>query len=438
MAKAGDFRYPYKRPYGSAGVAGAARLLVASEIKRRRRVFLLLALVFGGSTTSLLVLLGSVAGVEAAIGTEIEATLASDWRLADGRSGELAEGAFRNRTGALADRLETALPGAEAAARIEVQGLFLHTSRYEDFDAGLIVGLDPARDGDAADLPSRIVDGHTIETQNLWFDGKPYPQLVVGDQMLDALGMRVWKNGTLSPENVLQVSAGRYTNEGANVRPVVKEGVVVGVFRTGFGPIDRYTVFLHIATARELLRVHLDDDPANVLLLRAPPGLDVAAAARAEGLNATTSDAFRGRYLAAVFDPLRTFTSLVSAVVLVLAGGWGAHTAAAAILGDAKRIAVLRALGLPTRLVLGPVAALVVAAGAAGAAAGAALAWTLARAVRPGVVDLPGLPQLRFEVALTPGLVGALLAAVLATAALAAAVAGLALRRIPVTDALRE
>lgn len=420
-------------------MSGAGRLLVASELRRRRRVFLLVAVVFAGSTASLLLLLGGVEGVEAAVGGEIDATLASDWRVASGRSNELAEGRFVNASTGLATRLEAAIPGSRASPRIEVQGLFLHASKYEDFDAGLIVGVDPATDGRAADVQSRIVEGRWLDAENVWIEGKPYPQLVVGAQMLETIGMRVLPaNGTLSPENLLNVSAGRFVSQGAEVRPVVREGVVVGVFETGFGPIDRYTVYLHIGTARELLRIQTQDEPANVVLLRAPADAPVREAALREGLNASSSAEFRTRYLAAVFEPLDAFGKIVTGVVLTLAGGWVAHTASAAILADARRIAVLRALGVPTRLVLGPVAAVVLLAGAAGAAAGTVVASGVAFVLRPGAVALPGMPRLAFSLAVSPALVAGLVVAVLATAALASLLAGRALRAIPLTDALKD
>lgn len=413
----------------------AARLLLRSELARRTRVYALLLGVFTFATASLVLLLGATNGILDSVGVELEDTLAADWRLADGNPKELADGRFFPAASALAARIERAAPGSVVVPRLEIQGVFLHTSRFEDFDSGLILGVDPARDPDVARFP--VTEGKALNAENVWIDGKPYPQLVVGRDLLDALGMHVY-NGTLTEKHVLNVTAGRFSTEGAVSRPVVREGVVVGTFEAGFSPIDRRTLVMHVDAARALLRMQLDDDPANVLLVRAPAGADVAAAARSESLNATSSREFRDDYLEAVIGPLRVFTALIVALVLALAGGWVANVAAAALLGDRRRIAVLRALGLPTRLVVGPAAALVVGAGAAGAAIGFALGWLAGRAVEAIDVAPPGSPRLSLLVHL-PASVGVGIAlAVLATAALAAWAAAAALRRVPVTEALRE
>ncbi len=425
------------RPAFGRRATGAAVILVTSEVRRRGRTYLFLAAVFTFATAALVVMVGAVGGVLGSIGDEIAETLLSDYRVTRGDPDALAEGFLFNRSLAEADRLQSAIPGARASPRIEFQAVLLHTSRYEDFDTGIGVGVDPERDPAVVDVAGRVDLGRFIGDENLWIDGKPYPQLVVGREMLDALQMRVY-NGTLSPRNLLKVSAGRFAAEGGSIRPVVREGVVVGAFETGFDPIDRRVVFMHIATARDVLRIQFDPDPANVILVRAPADAPVGRVAAASGLNLSTRQEFLDSYLHAVFAPLRTFNAVVTAVVLALAGGWVAHVGAQAILAERQRIAVLRALGFPLRLILGPVSGLVIATGVVGAGAGFVLGWLVGVAFDAANFHPAGYGLIEITVDLPLPTAFALLAAVLATAGLAALGAGLALRRIPVTDALRS
>lgn len=414
----------------------AGGILFLSELRRRGGVHAFLATVFTFATAALVVMLGSVNGVYASIGVELQDTLSSDWRLADGNAGGLAEGHFVEGAGATAERIEAAVPGARVVPRIEVPGLFLHTEQYEDWDASLLIGIDPRADPDVARVADRLIAGRLVRDEEIWQNGTAYAEVVVGRAMLEALGMTVYDGDVVRPENVMRMSAGRFSLEAGAIRPLIRWAVVVGVVDTGFGPVDRHTVYAHLGMVRSLLRMDFDDEPANVLLVRAPEDAPVAAAARAERLNATSAREFRDGYLAAVFEPVRAFTTVVSAVVLVLAGGWAAHVAAAALLADKRRVAVLRALGVPTRLLLGPATAIIVLAGAVGAAAGFVLGILVGVGIEAADVRFGSGFRLLFDVPL--GAVVLVVLAVVVTGAVAAAGAGLALRRVPVTDALRD
>lgn len=415
---------------------GAGGILFLSELRRRGRVHLFLAVVFAFATAALVVMLGSVNGVYASIGVELQDTLSSDWRVADGNPNGLAEGHFVEGAGATAERLAVAVPGAEVVPRIEVPGLFLHTEEYEDWDASLLVGVDPARDPAVARLDERLVAGRLVAVEEIWSDGTPYAEVVVGRGFLEALGMTVYDGETVRDENVMRMSAGRFSLESGAVRPIIRWAVVVGVVDTGFGPVDRHTVYGHVGMVRSLLRMGFDDEPANVFLVRAPEDAPVPAAAAKEGLSATSARGFRDTYLAAVFDPVTAFTTVVSAVVLILAGGWAAHVAAAALLADRRRVAVLRALGVPGKLLLGPATATIVISSAVGAVVGFAVGLGIGAVVESADVRFGSGFRLLFDV--PAGAVVLVVVAVIATGAVAAAGAGLALRRVPVTDALRD
>ena len=415
----------------------AFRMLVASELRRRARTYALLVAVFVLTSGALGVILGSVAGVMGSIGGEIRETLTSDHRIVRGDPTNLGGGRLFAASDAAIVRLSQA-SGATLAARVEVQGLFLHAGEYEDFDSGLLVGVDPVRDARVASVDDRVVAGRWLDAENLWLDGTPYPQLVVGEDMLRALNMSIYEEGAqLTGASLLNVTAGRFSAEEGALRPVVKTGVVVGAFRTGFNPIDRRTVYVHADVARELLRAQFDHEVANVLLATGGDADALAAAARAEGFNITSAADFRDHYLSAVVTPLRAFTALVTVMVLALAGGWVTHVVAGAVLADRRRIAVLRALGVPSRLIVGPIAATLIGCAALGILLGLGAALVLAAAV--GVVDVrvPGLDR-SLAVALDASTVTAIALGVLATAVLAASGAGVALRRIAPVEALRE
>lgn len=419
-----------------AGTRGAWSLLIASELRRRRDTYALLVGVFLLATTALGLIVGSVNGVLAGVGVEIRDTLSSDARLVRGDATNLGGGRFVDNADAQASELR-ALSGAAVAPRIEVQGVLLHEgAAYEEFDSGLLIGVDPARDALVADVPSRLVAGRWIDAESVWIGGAPYAQLVVGADMLRAHGMTVF-DGSLRASDLLNVTAGRFDADSGALRPVTKTGIVVGVFETGFNPIDRRTVYLHIGAARELLRAQFEPAAANVLLAKGGDPQALAQAARADGFETASHERFREHYLGAVLAPLRAFTALVTLVVLALAGGWVAHVVAGAVLGDRRRIAVLRALGVPARLVVGPIAVLLLACAAVGVALGLAVALATSGAL--GLVDLriPGVgPSLR--VALTAAAAATIAAGVLATALAAAGGAGAALRRVAPSEALRE
>lgn len=416
----------------------ATALLLRSELGRRRRVYALLFGVFLAATTGLSVLLGAVDGIEDSIGRGIHDTVSADHRLTLVKPERLAEGpVFENAT-ATGARIASAVPGSTVAPRIEFDAIFLHTDRYEDFEAGLVVGVDPTRDEAVVDVGRFLTRGRLLDGQNVWVGGKPYPQIVIGEVMLKSMNMSVY-NGTLSPANVVNVTAGRLVaNSSGAVRPVVREAVVVGVYESGILPLDRSVVFVHIETARELLRVNLMRDAATLLVVDAPGGADVRAAAEANGFRSASAEEFREEYLKAIFSPVRAFARLTTLVVLAISAGWVTHVVVSAIAGDRLRLAVLRALGLPPSLLVSPIAVALGIAALAGVALGLALGTLIAWLMSVAGFRAPGLGAIDFVAILSPLEALLLGLAVLSAASVAALGAGVAMRRIPVTEALRR
>jgi ABC-type lipoprotein release transport system permease subunit len=260
----------------------------------------------------------------------------------------------------------------------------------------------------------------------------------VGEKLLERLNMTIYDGTTLAPASLLNVTAGRFSGERGEIRPVVRQGIVVGAFRTGFEPVDRRLVYVHLETARELLRMQLDPDPATVLLVDGAADAALRGAAGEVGLRVSSASDFREEYLHAVLVPIRAFKDLVTVVLFAVAAGWVTHVVVDTILTDRRRLAVLRALGVPASLLVSPVAAALLAVASAGTLAGLALAWAVARALGTAGVRAPGFEHLDFVATLPPlAALGVALGA-LAVALVAAGGAALALRRIGVTEALRQ
>lgn len=405
----------------------ATAILLRSEASRRKRVYALLFCVFLATTTGLSIMLGSVDGIEDAIGQGIRDTVSGDQRIATQRPERMAEGQIFDNASATAATMMQNAREARASPRLEFNAILLHTDQYEDFESGIVVGLDPKRDVGRDAIAKYILSGHFLDAESVWINGTPYPQLVIGEDLAKSMNVTVFGD-TLRPSNVVNVTAGRFQDSAT--RPVVKEGVVVGIFRTGFQPLDHNVVYVHMETARELLRVHLMHDAANVLIV-------TGQLEPTKGYESANAQEFREAYLYAVFAPVRAFARLVTVVVLTLAAGWIVHVVVDAVASDRARLAVMRALGLPSRLLVAPIALALLAAAAAGTAGGLALGAMIAFALSRMGVRAPGLGELPFVATLPwEAMLGLGLASLLVVT-LAAGAVGLAMKRIPVTEALK-
>lgn len=411
----------------------APRLLFASEARRRRGTMALVLTVFLLATAGLSILVGSVAGVERAVGRELRHAVGGDGRFGMDDPRILGPAPLILASDEAAGRIEARVEGARAQPRLEFEALLLRGERYEDFTSGLAVGLDV---DEAPHVRALLTAGAFPGGESVWVDGAPRTPIVVGEPMLEALGAKV-AGATPGNESLVDLTAGRFEDDGVS-RPIVRSCVIVGTYLTGFEPLDRRVVYMDLQSARELLRLQFADAPATVIVVHGGDPAALSEVARDESLAFADADAFAQDYLRAVFEPLHVFTALVVAVVLALAGGWVAQAVAAAVVADARRLSILRALGLPTRLLVGPLAALLLLLAAGGTLGGLVLARLVAAAMAALRVRAPGYDSL--DVVATPGLPLslALAAAVLLTAALAALAAGVALRRIPVADALRR
>ncbi|MHB8604843.1 MAG: FtsX-like permease family protein [Thermoplasmatota archaeon] len=422
----------------------ATGALARSEWRARRRTYVLLFVLVGGSACAYALVVAFVGGFEARVGTELSDTLGGDVRVSRGATA-IASGLLVAQPDETVAALRFSDPGARAAPRLEAEGLFLHgadyTSARTDLNvtatAGILAGIDPVTDAAVVPLAPYVTEGHALgapgDDHETLPNGEPLVPIVVGRSLLETTNLTV-SNGSFSWSSVVNVTTGRIEN-----RQIVRiHAVVVGAYETGFRMIDRIIVYAPRGEVARLLAESPDDPPANVFVVRAPHPETVAAAANADGYRALTAREFRETYIGPVFAALRTVTWGVVVVLSVITAGWIAHALAGHVAGDRRKIATLRAIGVPTAdfawLYLGAGAAL----GAVGGVAGAALAAVAGLSVsalsaRGGPLDALG------PVALSAS--AASLAAVVAlstgVATVAALVALVRIRRLEVREALR-
>lgn len=398
-----------------------ARDLVEAEWRARRRSYVVLALLLTATAGTLFLVLSAVDGLQEGLGSELSDTLGSDVRLTRGRTG-LGDGEIMRDLRDVEAGIAFASPDARFAPRLETQAILLHGADFttsvesteESRSAAVLVGIDPAVDALVSPLPEYLAGGVPLGRAPALTlpDGEPLVPLYVGKTFLERT------NGTLSPGDfswgaVFNLTTGRVENG----RLVTAHGIVVGVYETGFRMIDRLVIYAPRPEVARLLGYFPTDPPANVVLVRGGDAAAIEAHAHRVGLSSIDAPAFRESYLGPAFLAVRLTAWTVLAVLTLMTAGWVAHTLAHHVHSDRRKIATLRAIGIPAvefsrvYLVLG--AALGAVGGVVGAGAGALVAFATRAVLDASGSRFPG-PQLRvvdagFVVALSLG--AALLAA---------------------------
>lgn len=416
--------------------------LLRAEWDARRKAYVVLIALFAATSCTYALVLALVGGLEQRIGGELSDNLAGDVRVSQGSQG-VADGELIDGYADQMTRLRHAAPGTRAAARLEIEGLFLHgatfTTGRSDLpgvsrSAGILVGIDPAAEAGIVDPRTYRSRGATLLDDLPAYEtpsGARLVPIVVGEQFLNTTDVKV-ANGTFSWDAVYNVTAGRVENNNL----VTMQCIVVGSYATGFRMIDRAIVYAPRGNVARLVGEHPGDPPANVILVRSPDPGAVVRAAEEGGLTAITALDFRQTYLGPVFTTVRIVAwSIVGALTLMTAG-WFAHTLSHHVTADKRKIATLRAIGIPreafTRLYVGVGVGL----GLVGAVVGLAAAALLAALIYlvtglPAVLGgRPFLPDLDPQEGLALVAIGVL------SSALAAAMAVRRVRRQSIKDAL--
>lgn len=416
--------------------------LMRAEWAARKRAYVVLLVLFASTSATYAMVLALVGGLEDRIGGELSDNLASDLRVSNGAQG-VADGDMIPNASDVLLGLRAAAAGTRTAPRLEVEGLFAHgggftTGRFEapnvSRSAGILIGIDPAAEVGVVDLSGYL-------TRGVWLDAAPAyetPQgervtpIVVGERFLETSNATV-ATGVFSWDAVFNVTAGRLENN----QLVTTKAIVVGAYSTGFRMIDRAVVYAPRGEVARLVGQHPGDPPANVILVSARDVGAVSASAHRLGLTTMPAQEFRETYLGPVFTTVRVVAWAIVGVLTMMTAGWFAHTLGHHVAADRRKIATLRAIGVPTQTFAQLYVGLAIGLGAAGAALGLAAALLLGLVVRAATSALsvagprPFAPQ--FALAEAVGLV----ALAVATSALAAVVALRRLRGQSIRDALR-
>lgn len=419
-----------------------ARELGRAEWRARRRAYLVLLVLFAATSGTYAVVLSLVGGLEDNIGGELSDNLAADIRVSNGAQG-VADGEDIAGWRDVSTRLAAAAPDARVAPRLELEALFAHgggfaTGRSEEPNvarsAGILVGIDGPADAEVADIGRYLTRGVRIDEAPAYETprGERLVPIIVGERFLETTNATV-ADGAFSWRAVFNFTAGRLENG----QLVVERGIVVGAYSTGFRMIDRAVVYAPRGDVARLVGGHPGDPPANVLLVATHHPETVARAAAEAGFTTMDAAEFRETYLGPVFDTVRAVAWAVVAMLTLMTAGWFAHTLGHHVRADRRKIATLRAIGIPTeaftRMYVGLGAALGLAGGIVGVGAALALGFLVfvVTSALPLVGARPFVPQASAV---------ELLGLVLLAAATAAAAARVALRRLGsegIRDALR-
>lgn len=410
------------------------RELAAAEWHARRSRYVALAVLLASTAGAAFLVLSVVNGLEESIGEEISHTLGADVRLARGQTG-LGDGqTIRDLRDAL-EGLRYADPNAAFSPRLESQAIFLHGSDFTTSGdaparaAAVLVGIDAEEDARVSDTAALVVQGRGPEAfDEPWRtpDGARLVPIIVGVGFLETGNVTVF-DGTFSWTQVYNISAGHVENG----RLVRERAIVVGAYETGFRMVDRLIVYAPRGEVARLLGDVPTDPPANVILAKTSDPRGLRDRAQGQGYLALMSGEFRESYLGPVFSNVRVAAWSIVVLLVLMTAGWMGYTLAHHVHEDRRKIATLRAVGIPDRTIARTY--LMLAAGIAGVAAvaGAVGAMLLA-------IVMAFLARWTRLVAPAPSLVEALALLVLSLLAAVVAVRWAYARaaRISIRDAL--
>ncbi|MEA3190770.1 MAG: hypothetical protein QOD77_1352 [Thermoplasmata archaeon] len=410
-----------------------ARLLLRGQWRRRagRQLWLGAALALGLLAFFLVGM--ALAGAEESVVEPLRATVVGDVRVTQG-SVDMAGGeAWPDARGVL-ERLRA--PGVVAAPRLEASHVTVREDQQDNWTAGLLLGIDARLPAEQAALADRLVWGTVLPAGSLLApDGRAVVPLLLGEPAARRLGVVGPGPDFAHP---LKLSSGRFA--GRDALPITADAVVVGVYRSGLEPLDRFTAFAPIGDVRHLVGGNAGDPSANAIVLHgagADAGQAEAALAGLPGIQVQGARAFAQGYMGGLLAVLGIAGGLALALFTVVLGVWLLHEVATQLSRDAGVVAGLRAIGLPFRSIVAAYAGLSVATVGAAALAAAVVA-VLVSWLAPSVsVETGGLQVTVAWRLRAVDLAWSLLAAV-ALAAAATWLAARRLARVNVAEALRS
>jgi ABC-type lipoprotein release transport system permease subunit len=328
--------------------------LAEAEWSARRSRYAALATLLAATAGASFLVLAVVNGLEESIGEEISGTLGGDLRIARGRSG-LGDGNEITDLRDAMDGLRFVDPRATFAPRLETQGIFLHGADFtrstdaEARAAAVLVGIDPAADARVTDLASIITRGEgPVALEREWRspEGERLIPVIVGASFLENGNVTVY-DGTFNWSSVYNISAGHVENG----RLVRERAIVVGVYETGFKMIDRLIVYAPRGEVSRLLGGFATNPSANVILAASPDPAALADHAEELGYVTLGAGEFRESYLGPIFVSVRLAAWSIVALLVLMTAGWMGYTLAHHVHEDRRKIATLRAVGIPDKVI---------------------------------------------------------------------------------------
>jgi ABC-type lipoprotein release transport system permease subunit len=358
-------------------------MLVRGHVRTRWRRYAMVAASFGIGLFAFFLVVMVADGARQAISAPLSATIVGDVRVTNGTT-DVAGGNLWEDYRPAAAELERA--GGAVSIRYESTYITILGQEIENWSAGLLLGVDPADAREAQRLQPYIEWGTSVDSINVYDprDGRAYVPVVVGRPAVGRLNLTLNASGEPDFDQVLTLTSGRLTAGGSI--PLTVDCVVVGVFGTGLEPLDRFTAFMPIQSAR-VLSGHQENDPvANAMVVETGEPAALADRARSEmGLEAQTADEFAFGYMGSLLVVLYVAAALALALFLGALLVWLVHETGSLVRTDAAVISSLRAIGVPSRDIQRSYTVLVAASIAVGAVAAIAvtvLMATVAPAIR--------------------------------------------------------
>lgn len=367
------------------------RLLVRGHWRSRRKRYVALAGALGFGLASFFAFLMLVEGARASLIAPLESTLTGPVRVTNGTDdlgGGTAWPDYRSAAADLSNRFD-----ATVVERYESNYITVRGETYENWSAGLLVGVDPQRDIEIANYGRYVTWGSPLTGDFVFApDGRGYAPLVVGAEAAKRLDLPMNISGKPDFDHRLIITSGHAIAEGTTPIPLVIEAVVVGVFQTGLDPLDKFTAFIPIGHARFLAGFAENDPVANAFLIQTDDPSGVSSTVRSEmNLEAVSSEEFAFEYMGSMLLVIYIAGGLGLALFLVILLVWVAHDTQSSLRQDQGVISSLRAIGISAPIIRRGYVGLTTACVAAGALASLILMTTLAPILPPVRWSLSGL-----------------------------------------------
>lgn len=390
------------------------RLLMRSHLRARWRRHLGLAAVFLVGLLAFVAVLSVLDGARSSLVSPLRSTISGPVRVS-GNTTDLGAGTVWRDYRPIEGALEQAT-GVDAIARFESSYITVQGSDIARWSAGLLIGVDPLPDRRVADYRPFLVWGEAIPDTYVYdSNGTAHIPIVLGEAAVKRLNLSLPPSGSPAFEAPLTITSGHSVG-GPNSFPLTLESVVVGVFRTGLDPLDKFSAFIPIQHARYLAGYAEEDPVANAFLLDAPDPERADAAVERLGFKSQTSEEYALTYMGSMLVVLYGAAALGLALFLLILLVWTVHETSAFLNRDEPVLASLRAIGIPVEAIRASYVRLM----AGTVASGALGAFVLSLVVLPllppirwhlsgltAKIELPAMPLEAFGLALVSVLAGA-------------------------------